>query len=157
MNEMQRAVDRQNRATGGGAALLDIAAKWNEEVLRFYGLRMKRYLELSSRLWECKSPNDVMKLQTGFLQTMFADYRSETDLVCSQFLHTQKPAIDAQRSESLPSYEAAILRAQQDAGKIIGLAKDHAARIVEEAAARTSTKAAARPSRREKRQKSATA
>jgi len=154
MNEMQRSADRQHLTTGGATAMFGIAARWNEELLRFYGLRMKRYLELSSRLWECKSAGDIVKVQTGFLQTMLADYRSETDLVCSQFLPAQKPGAGGQRGESPQSYEAAILKAQEDAGKIIGLAKDQAARILEEAAVRTSPKTAARSP---KRQRSATA
>lgn len=162
MSETQRAADKQRSpsqtrtAARSNGAMLDMAAKWNEELLRFYGLRMKRYLELSGQLWECKSANDIFKLQTSFLKTMVADYRSETDLMCGQLLNAQKQTVRSNGGKSVQSYEAAILRAQQDAAKILDLAKDQAARIVEEASERASLKAPP-PARREKRRKAASA
>jgi hypothetical protein len=160
MSETERAADRRlepedvQKAGAAAMSILDTAVRWHEEMLRFCGLRMTRYFELSSRLWECKSPSDLLRLQAGFLQRMLADYREESDLVCRQLLKAQNDvARDASSSSALSSYEAAILHAQRDAAKIIDLAKDQAARIVEEAATRTSGED---PARREKRNKSAT-
>ena len=131
MSEMQRAADKTRNAAGGSMAMLDFATKWHEEMLRFCGLRMNRYFELSSRFWECKNPGDVYKLQAGFLQKMLADYKAETDLVCGQLLSAGKLATSERSGLNGPSsYEAAVLNAQRDAAKIIDLAKDQAARIL---------------------------
>jgi hypothetical protein len=156
--DVQRSPDAIRQPVAPTAAMVDIATRWHEEMLRFCGLRMSRYFELSSRLWECRNPNDLLRLQTGFLEKMVADYSEETDLVCRQLLNAQKQAVSETAGTPAPSYEAAILQAQRDAAKIIDLARDQAARIVEEATARASATATAEgPARRDKRNKSATA
>jgi hypothetical protein len=155
MSETQRAADRTaspNSPAAGqsGTGMFDMAARWHAEMLRFCTLRMGRYFELSSRVWECRTANDVMRLHTGFLEKMLSDYQSETDLICRQLLEVQESAANAQRIRP-PSYEAAILNAQRDAARIIDLAKDQAARIVEEARERSSPKTETPPAKREAR------
>ena len=151
MSETQRASDPQRlpdetrTVAGNGRAMLDAATEWQGEMLRFCGRRMNSYFELSSRLWECKSPSDVFRLQTGFVQNMLADYRSETDVVCRRLLQVQEQAASESTGHHGTSYEAAILNAQKDVAKIIDLAKDQAARIVEDAVARVSAKTGAPP------------
>ncbi|MDP9139003.1 MAG: hypothetical protein M3N38_12660 [Pseudomonadota bacterium] len=149
MSEAQRAAHRQpipddTRRAAGSAAMFEFATRWQEAMVRFCGLRMNRYVELSSRLWECRSPHDLLRLQTDFVQKMLADYKSESDVVCGQLVDAQKSAIE-HGAHHAPSYEAAILDAQKDAAKIIDLAKDQASRIVADAMARVAAPPAAAP------------
>jgi hypothetical protein len=120
--------------------VLEAATKWQEELLRFVGKRMNGYVELARDLQECRSPTDVLNLQTGFVRQMLSDYRAEAEWITRQFLQAEKPA-QRQIDRAFGSYEETILKAQRDAAKIIELAKDQAARILENAEARPQRKA----------------
>jgi hypothetical protein len=128
-------------------SVLEAATKWQQELLRFFSKRANGYVELTSQLSQCKTPSDFLNLQTNFVRQMLADYRSETEWIANQFLNAQKP-VQQQIDHTFETYEETILKAQQDAAKIIDMAKDQASRILEDAEARTTSRKSAGSSER---------
>jgi hypothetical protein len=120
-------------------SVLEAATKWQQELLRFFSKRANGYVELTNQLAQCKSPSDFLNLQTNFVRQMLADYRSETEWIAGQFLNAQKP-VRQQIEHTFESYEETILKAQQDAAKIIDMAKNQASRILQDAEARTTAR-----------------
>ncbi|MBO0741607.1 MAG: phasin family protein [Hyphomicrobiaceae bacterium] len=49
-------------------------ARWNLELMGFVARRARAWLETPGQLGACKSPVEVFKLQTKFLQAASADY-----------------------------------------------------------------------------------
>lgn len=150
---MQQKADTQlpiDTLMASSKGVLEAATKWQEEFLRFFGQRMNGYVEFTSQLRKCRSPADLLNLQTSFVRQMLSDYRTEAEWITSQILNAQKPA-QQQLEQAFDSYEETILKAQQDAAKIIDLAKDQAARIVENAEDHPSRRAAESHARRGKK------
>jgi vacuolar-type H+-ATPase subunit H len=110
------------------------AIKWQQEFLSFFGRRMASYVELGGHIPQCRNPGDWLVLQTRFLQQLLADYRAEAEWVTSQFSHWERP-VQKEIDQVFNSYEETLLKAQRDAARIIGMAKDQAQRIVENAQA----------------------
>ena len=48
--------------------------RWNLELMGFMARRARAWLEIGSQLGQCKSPVEVFKAQTKFLQAASADY-----------------------------------------------------------------------------------
>jgi len=48
--------------------------RWNLEVMGFMARRARAWLEIPRQLGQCKSPGEVLKAQTKFLQAASADY-----------------------------------------------------------------------------------
>jgi Phasin protein len=138
---MQRSDPRLTIETlmASSKGVLEAATRWQEELLKFVGKRMNGYVELARDLQECRSPTDVLNLQTSFVRQMLSDYRAEAEWITRQFLQAEKPA-KRQIDRAFGSYEETILKAQRDAARIIELAKDQAARILENAEARPQRK-----------------
>jgi hypothetical protein len=121
-----------------GSAAVSIAARWQEELLRFSLVRMNRYCDFSQRLRQCRSPGDVLAIQSAFFQQMLADYGTESQAFARDLFEQlpQRPLGNA--APAAHSYETMILEAQHDAARIIDLAKEQASRIVAEAHSRAS-------------------
>lgn len=123
-----------------GRAVLSIAARWQEELLRFSLLRMDRYCDLSSKLRQCRQPGDVFAVQSAFVQQMLADYGVEGQALTRELFEQVPDIAQGVADPAAPSYETIILEAQHDAARIIDMAKEQAARIIAEAQSRSSKK-----------------
>jgi hypothetical protein len=134
----------------GNRDFFETAIKWQQEVLSFFGKRMTSYVELSSRIPQCRNPGDWLALQTHFLQQMLADYRAEAEWAARQFSRSERP-VQKQIDQAFNSYEETLLKAQRDAAKIIDMAKDQAQRIVESAQTQPARKSSETASRRPKK------
>lgn len=124
-----------------GSAAISMAARWQEELMRFSLLRMNRYCDLSQRLRQCRSPGDVLAIQSAFFQQMLADYGTQSQALARDlFREALQSPPSPQGEPALPaqSYETVILEAQRDAARIIDMAKEQAERIVGEAQSRAS-------------------
>lgn len=134
----------------GSRETLETAAKWQREILRFMTKRISGYLEFAMELRQCRSATDLLNIQGDFLQRMFSDYREGAEWLSDQFRGAQMPANKA-GAYMLHSYEETVLKAQEDAAKIIELAKEQAAQIVEKAEERSQRNKEETPNRRGKR------
>jgi hypothetical protein len=134
----------------GSRGVFEAALRWQQELMRFMGRRMAGYVELGGQLPQCRSPSDLLEVQTRFIQQMLADYRSEAEWIADQFPIADKP-VQKQIDRAFDSYEDTLLKAQRDAAKIIDLAKDQAQRIVESAQAQVPRKAGEQAGRRNKK------
>jgi hypothetical protein len=149
MKSMRQTVDEhslQNKSSAfdeGSVNFLDLAAKWQKELLSFAVLRASRYIEHTSQFLRCKTPSDIVKVQTSFVHKALSDYGSISGLFS---LGLPENLVPREMMATIQSYEESILQAQRDAAKIIELAKEQAAHIVEEAAGRSER--ASGPSRR---------
>jgi hypothetical protein len=123
-----------------GRAVLSIAARWQEELMRFSLLRMNRYCDLTSKLRQCRQPLDVFALQSAFVQQMLADYGTQSQALAQELFEGMPAGAEGNAGPATPSYETIILEAQHDAARIIDMAKEQAARIIAEAQSRGSRK-----------------
>jgi hypothetical protein len=123
-----------------GSAAVSMAARWQEELMRFSLLRMNRYCDLSQRLRQCRGPGDVLAIQSAFFQQMLADYGTESQALARELFQQPPRSPQSEPAPAAPSYETVILDAQRDAARIIDMAKEQAERIVAEANARGSRK-----------------
>jgi hypothetical protein len=121
-----------------GSAAVSMAARWQEELMRFSLLRMNRYCDLSQRLRQCRSPGDVLAIQSAFFQQMLADYGTQSQALARDLFQQQPQSPQGEPAPPAQSYETVILEAQRDAARIIDMAKDQAERIVAEAHSRAS-------------------
>jgi hypothetical protein len=129
-------------------AVLSTAARWQEELWRFSLLRINRYCDLSSRLRQCRSPAEALSLQSDFFRQMIADYGMEGQALTRELLDQTADLAQGNGSSAVPSYESTLLEAQQDAARIIEMAKDQAARIIAEAHERVTERKPARNARK---------
>ncbi len=75
------------------------AAKLQDELMRFYGKRIKEDMELSARIAECNNAGEVLHEQLNFASAMFNDYASENlklmEIVCDTADTLEHQAEDA--------------------------------------------------------------
>ena len=121
-----------------GSAAVSIAARWQEELMRFSLLRMNRYCDFSQRLRQCRSPGDLLAIQSAFFQQMLADYGTESQAMARDLFQQLPQSSSSEPAPAAQSYETMILEAQHDAARIIDMAKEQAERIVAEAHSRAS-------------------
>jgi cell division septum initiation protein DivIVA len=121
-----------------GSAAVSIAARWQEELMRFSLLRMNRYCDFSQRIRQCRSPGDLLAIQSAFFQQMLADYGTESRSMLRDLFHDLPQGPAGEPAPAAQSYETMILEAQHDAARIIDMAKEQAQRIVGEAQSRAS-------------------
>lgn len=104
---------------------------WQEEAISFYFRRLDEYTKIPERLSKCQEPRDLYALHSDFLMKMFSDYRDEAAVISNlMFDSVRTPKFRTSRNDS-GSYEATILKAQNDAEQIIRLAKQQAEQILE--------------------------
>jgi hypothetical protein len=141
MKSVRQSVDERSLPNSGSAPdegivnFLDVASKWQREVMQFALLRVSRYVEHTSQFLRCKTPTDIAKVQTSFVHKTLSDYGSVSGLFSLQL--KPESLLPDVIGVTAQSYEGSILQAQRHAAKIIELAKEQAAHIVEEAAARS--------------------
>ena len=98
---------------------------WNMELAQFYFRRYQQYWTLPLNFRTCQSPEELRAVQAEFLQNLMADYR-ENAIRLSQIANG--PTSAGHRDTT---YEARLLKAQEDAEAIIAQAKLQATRILE--------------------------
>jgi hypothetical protein len=138
-------------AAATGSAAVSIAARWQEELMRFSLLRMNRYCDFSQRMRQCRSPGDLLAIQSAFFQQMLADYGTQSQALARDLFQQALQSPQSPQGEPAPpaqSYETVLLEAQRDAARIIDMAKEQAERIVAEAHSRASRRNGSRSPRR---------
>lgn len=109
---------------------LQLLGQWNMEIAALYGKRMQEYCMFPFNLMLCTSPDDVADAQERFSRTLLADYKSAVQKLARTVAantHDDHAASDA--------YNATLLKAQEDARKILDQAKVQVQRILERATA----------------------
>lgn len=76
----------------GSMSMFELATHWQTEALRFMGRRMNDYVRTADRMRQCRSPGDVITLQTNFILQMLSDYQAEADKYLKTFMNLQTPA-----------------------------------------------------------------
>ncbi len=99
--------------------------QWNAELASLYGKRLQELSTVPLGLMLCTSPDDLVDLQEDFSRTLTRDYREAWDRLGRAFICINKASSE--------TYAATILKAQEDAGKILELARAQAERIVAQA------------------------
>ena len=120
-----------NEALKANDAIVDVLFDWHREVINFYGHRFEQYAELPARISNCQSPRTLHELQSQFFDTMFSDYR---DKATELFGLTQQLTGQTLQQDDR-HYEKTILKAQDDAKKLLRQAKENAERIIQDAEA----------------------
>ncbi|MGI9570230.1 MAG: phasin family protein [Desulfobulbia bacterium] len=114
-------------------------SKWQQEVISFYARRLEFYSKVPEQLAKCQNPQDVYELQAQFFTKLFSDYRSEAAVISELLFDMSLPVVEKIQASPEAGYEETILKAQEDAEKILSLAKDQAEMIVEAAEARAAS------------------
>ena len=99
-----------------------LLSQWNTELAALYGKRTQAVFALPFRLMQCSSSDDLEDLQEDYSRALHRDYREAWDRLGLVFC-----AGSLERTET---YAATILKAQEDAAKILELAREQAERIV---------------------------
>ena len=110
--------------------------KWQQEIVSFYTRRLESYSKVHEQLAECEKPQDVFELQSQFFTKLLSDYKSEAAVISELLFDMSRPVVEKTQDSPEAGYEETILKAQEDAEKILNLAKDQAEMIVEAAEAR---------------------
>ena len=106
----------------------------NKAFADFCSRRVNSYVPLASELANCRSFEDVLKLQSDFIDRFYSDYQREAQ----RFFDRARSMTLSGLEKTTQTYEDSILKAQDDAKLIISQAKDQAARIIAEAEGRVS-------------------
>lgn len=108
---------------------MDVVAKWNLSMMDFYARRLRAYWRLPSELPTLLTPDDWVSAHYRFFAHTITDYCEQAEtlrsLMPSDFANHVLPKDS--------SYEQDLLRAQRDAGELIGQAKAQAERILADA------------------------
>lgn len=123
----------QNNQSGTATSWLQVAGRWNMEVTSLYAKRMQYWYTMPMRLMQCRSPGDLTEAQDEFSQTLLADYRTAAEKLAM----AMNAGVGENSEVSGEGYASALLKAQEDAGKILDQARAQAKRIVEEAQAKS--------------------
>jgi hypothetical protein len=99
-----------------------LLSQWNNELIALYGKRTQEIFALPFSLMQCISPDDFEDLQEDYSRVLRRDYREAWDRLGLVFC--------AGSMECTETYAATILKAQEDAAKILELAREQAERIV---------------------------
>ncbi len=99
-----------------------VLSQWNTELAALYGKRLQELFAIPFNLMLCSSADDLDDLQEDYSRALQRDYRETWDRLGLVFC-----AGDTTRTET---YAASILKAQEDAAKILELAREQAELIV---------------------------
>lgn len=99
-----------------------VLSQWNTELAALYGKRLQELFAIPFSLMLCSSADDLDDLQEDYSRALQRDYREAWDRLGLVFC-----AGDTTRTET---YAASILKAQEDAAKILELAREQAELIV---------------------------
>lgn len=90
-------------------AVNPVAAKaWMElcsESARFMSERLQQDLDTQKAMLSCKSPTDLMKLQTEFYRNAIQDYTAEATRLFEIFSNATKDTVDEVRAGHARSYD----------------------------------------------------
>jgi len=104
----------------------EFLADWNQSLLTFYLGRIQQYMKIPFDIHGHTSADEYVHSHEQFLGRMIEDYVDQSEKLLKIVRNDNQETDDASRS----GYEASILKAQDDAAKIIDQAKVQAERII---------------------------
>lgn len=107
--------------------------QWNMEIATLYGRRFQEWSTMPLRLLQCRSMDDLLDQREEFSQRLMTDYGAAAAKLVGAF---------GSSAEGREQYAATLLKAQQDAARILDQAKAQARQIIEAAEARSEAPAA---------------
>jgi hypothetical protein len=102
--------------------------QWNIEIAALYGKRFQEWSTMPLRLLQCQSMDDLLDQHEEFSQRLMTDYGAAAAKLAGAF---------GSSAEGPEQYAATLLKAQQDAARILDQAKAQARQIIEAAEARS--------------------
>ena len=109
------------------APYLALFSRWNAELIDFYLGCLQQYSLIPFRVFDFRSVESMMQAQTDFCRQVAEDCKAEAEKLAE--------IADEELGEPSPetTYEAHLLKAQEDARQIIRLAEQQAERIIADA------------------------
>jgi len=104
----------------------EFLADWNQSLLTFYLGRVQQYMKIPFEIHDPTSPEDYVNSHERFLGKMIEDYANQSE----NFLKIVRNNNPEKKDHSQSGYEPSLLKAQEDAAKIIDQAKVQAERII---------------------------
>lgn len=106
-NPFQAMFSGFNQATPGSPVAVEQMfrgmARWQIEAQQLMVRRAQAYLELPGRIAQCRSPQDLMKEQSDFWQTAFANYSEASRRIMAVWTQAARmPAAPEQPAERPP-------------------------------------------------------
>ena len=117
---------------------LEFLGNWNQSLFGFYVGRVQQYWKLPFEIQPASSPEEYFQMHERFLHKMVADYAEQAE----KLMEIANKELSGSRDPSEPEYAAHLLKAQQDAAKIIDQAKAQAEHILAAAEERAGETAA---------------
>lgn len=105
---------------------MEFLGNWNQSLLGFYVGRLQQYWKVPSEIHPFSSPEEYIQLHERFLTKLVADYTEQAGKLMEIAGSERLVSLDPSESE----YAAHLLKAQEDAAKIIDQAKAQAERIL---------------------------
>ncbi len=103
-----------------------LCSDWWSELTMLYLSRLGRYATLPADLMRCRSADDLEDVQNEFFGQLITDYGDSA----RRLNQIARSELDGVTGDEATEYSATILKAQEDAAKILKLAKDQAAHII---------------------------
>ena len=106
---------------------------WNVEIASLYGRRLQEWSTIPLRLMNCWSMDDLLDEHEQFSQRLMSDYRT----AAGKLAHSLDSAAAVSKVDPAELYAATLLKAQEDAARILDQAKSQARQIIESVEARS--------------------
>jgi regulator of protease activity HflC (stomatin/prohibitin superfamily) len=111
---------------------MDMLSNWNLSLYGFYFERLQEWWKIPLEVPALRSADDYVELHEQFLDKMVGDYAEQAE----NLLEIVRSEFQLSRDTEGSDYETRLLKAQQDAARIIDQAKAQAEHIIAEAEAR---------------------
>ena len=138
--ERSQSINQQESSTAilkpDASECMDLLASWHQSLLGFYFGRVQQYWNLPFAIQPFSPQQEYIELYERFMEKMVADYAEQAEKL------VEIANGDLQFSHDPSEYAAHLLKAQEDAGKIIDQAKAQAEHIIAAAEARADQTAA---------------
>ena len=105
---------------------MEFLGAWNQSLLGFYIGRLQQYWKLPFEVHPFSTSEEYIQLHERFLKKMITDYAEHAEELMAIAGREQQVS----RDPIEPGYEHHLLKAQEDAAKIIEQAKAQAERII---------------------------
>ncbi len=111
------------------APYLALFSRWNAELIDFYLGCLQQYSLIPFRVFDFRSVESMMQAQTDFCRQVAEDCKAEA----KKLAEIADEELGESSSSPETTYEAQLLKAQEDARQIIRLAEQQAERIIADA------------------------
>ncbi len=103
-----------------------LCSDWWSELTMLHLSRLGRYATLPADLMRCRSADDLEDVQDAFFGQLVSDYGNSA----KRLNQIARSGLEDVTGDDATEYSATLLKAQEDAAKILKLAKDQAAHII---------------------------